>query len=114
VLADNGSTNGTYAGDRRADRIKINGACVVRLGNAADAPILSCTVVSAGAGTVPALARILRIGRAPDNDLVIADPSVSGHHAELRTTGGITRIVDLGSRNGTFVNEPAWTYWPSS
>jgi cytochrome P450 / NADPH-cytochrome P450 reductase len=105
VLADNGSTNGTYIADRRADRIEINGACVVRLGNAADAPVLSCTVMSAGAGTVPPPARILRIGRAPDNDVVITDPSVSGHHAELRTAGGVTRIVDLGSRNGTFVNE---------
>src|SRR5579863_8393087 len=105
VLADNGSTNGTYAGDRRADRVEINGACVVRLGDPAEGPILSCTVVSAGTGTGPALGRVLRIGRAADNDLVIADPSVSGHHAELRTAGGVSRIVDLGSRNGTFVNE---------
>src|SRR5260370_38899469 len=77
VLADNGSTNGTYAGDRRADRVEINGACVVRLGDAADWPVLSCTVMSAGTGTVPAPARLLRIGRSADNDLVIADPSVS-------------------------------------
>ncbi|HEV2258994.1 MAG TPA: cytochrome P450 [Streptosporangiaceae bacterium] len=105
VLADNGSTNGTYAGDRRAERVEINGACVVRLGDAADGPVLSCTVMNAGTGTVPAPARLLRIGRAADNDLVIADPSVSGHHAELRSAGGVTRIVDLGSRNGTFVNE---------
>ncbi len=105
VLADNGSTNGTYTGDRRADRVEINGACVVRLGDAADGPVLSCTVVSASTGTVPAVGRVLRIGRAADNDLVIADSSVSGHHAELRTAGGVSRLVDLGSRNGTFVNE---------
>ncbi|HEY6428021.1 MAG TPA: cytochrome P450, partial [Acidimicrobiales bacterium] len=44
VLADNGSTNGTYAGDRRVDRIEINGECVVRLADPVDGPVLSCTV----------------------------------------------------------------------
>src|SRR5262249_58268749 len=46
----------------------------------------------------------LRIGRAPDNDIVVADPAVSSHHAELRNVAGVYRIVDLGSTNGTFVN----------
>ena len=105
VLADNGSTNGTYSGDLRVDRIEVKGACVVRLGHPADGPVLSCTVMSAAAGTVPAPARVLRIGRALDNDLVLDDPSVSGHHAQLHTAAGAARLVDLGSRNGTFVNE---------
>ena len=49
--------------------------------------------------------RTLRIGRADDNEVVVADLSVSRHHAELRRTerGGY-EIVDLGSYNGTFVN----------
>ncbi|MGN6794042.1 MAG: FHA domain-containing protein [Streptosporangiaceae bacterium] len=48
---------------------------------------------------------LLRIGRAQDNQVVIADLSVSRYHAELRRNprGGYT-IVDLGSHNGTFVN----------
>ena len=46
-----------------------------------------------------------RIGRVPDNDIVVPHVSVSRHHAELRTTPGGYRIVDLGSHNGTFVNE---------
>ncbi len=97
VLADNGSTNGSYAEGRRADRIEIDGDCLVRLGDAADGPLLSCTV-SGAAGT-------LRIGRSPDNDIVVSDLSVSSHHAELHTVAGAYRIVDLGSHNGTFVNE---------
>ena len=47
VLSDNGSTNGTFAGERRVDRIEIMGECLVRLGHAWDGPLLSCTV-SAG------------------------------------------------------------------
>ncbi|MQY06592.1 FHA domain-containing protein [Actinomadura macrotermitis] len=49
--------------------------------------------------------RTLRIGRAPDNDIVVADLVVSRYHAELRMTGpGRCEIVDLGSHNGTYVN----------
>jgi ABC transport system ATP-binding/permease protein len=44
VLADNGSTNGTYDGNRRVDRIEINGQCLVRLSDPANGPVLSCTV----------------------------------------------------------------------
>ncbi len=48
--------------------------------------------------------RTLRIGRADDNDIVLADLSVSRHHAELRNLGGRYEIVDTGSHNGTFLN----------
>jgi ABC transport system ATP-binding/permease protein len=50
-------------------------------------------------------ARLLRIGRAPESDLVVPDLSVSRVHAELRNLGdGRYEIADLGSHNGTFVN----------
>jgi ABC transport system ATP-binding/permease protein len=48
--------------------------------------------------------KVLRIGRAPDNDVVISDLGVSRHHAELRNVGSAYQIVDLDSHNGTFVN----------
>jgi ABC transport system ATP-binding/permease protein len=49
--------------------------------------------------------RVLRIGRATDNEVVVSDLSVSRYHAELRrdSQGGYV-IVDLGSHNGTYVN----------
>ena len=51
-------------------------------------------------------AKTMRIGRAPDNNLVLADDlEASPNHAELRRSPtGLYEIVDLGSHNGTFVN----------
>jgi len=48
--------------------------------------------------------RVLRIGRSADNDVVIADLSVSRYHAELRKSDLGYEIIDLASHNGTFVN----------
>ena len=46
----------------------------------------------------------VRVGRADDNDLVLADPEVSRHHARLEPDGQGWRAIDLGSTNGTWVN----------
>lgn len=45
-----------------------------------------------------------KIGNLPENDLVLHDDSVSGHHAELRVVEGFCFLSDLGSTNGTFIN----------
>jgi adenylate cyclase len=46
------------------------------------------------------------LGRAPDNQIVIDDTSISRKHAMLqRLENGHIFLVDLGSSNGTFVNE---------
>jgi pSer/pThr/pTyr-binding forkhead associated (FHA) protein len=41
VLTDSGSTNGTYAGGRRVERIEIGEECLVRLSDPASGPVLS-------------------------------------------------------------------------
>src|SRR5437588_484225 len=53
-------------------------------------------------GTTP-----LTIGRLPSNQLHLTDSQASSRHAEIRPDAGRQRysIVDLGSTNGTFVNE---------
>ncbi|MGN6679139.1 MAG: FHA domain-containing protein, partial [Streptosporangiaceae bacterium] len=194
LLEDVGSTNGTFQGRERVQRVTISGSCAIRLGHPDDGPAMSCSVaapamhadgpqvaevpptryveppVATPAPANPAVNRVaeeaghaggppgggfgppgggygapgggygdgaaggaapagppvrkprssmermpsavlrlpttlLRIGRAQDNQVVIADLSVSRYHAELRRNphGGYT-IVDLGSHNGTFVN----------
>jgi pSer/pThr/pTyr-binding forkhead associated (FHA) protein len=46
----------------------------------------------------------ITIGRAPDNMIVVDDPSVSGRHAQLQVSGDNYRLKDLESTNGTRVN----------
>jgi DNA-binding SARP family transcriptional activator len=48
--------------------------------------------------------KLVTIGRAPGNDVVLGDPLVSGTHAALERVGHAWSIRDLGSRNGTWVN----------
>ncbi|WP_330176478.1 FHA domain-containing protein [Streptomyces sp. NBC_01498] len=51
------------------------------------------------------LGRVMRIGRALENELVVSDLQVSRLHAEFTSTpDGRFQIRDLGSHNGTYVN----------
>ncbi|MFI2199183.1 FHA domain-containing protein [Streptomyces sp. NPDC020192] len=51
------------------------------------------------------IGRVMRIGRALENELVVSDLQVSRHHAEFHSTpDGRFEIRDLGSHNGTYVN----------
>lgn len=47
----------------------------------------------------------LTIGRLEDNDIVIENLAVSGHHARVDSVGDRFLITDLNSKNGTFINE---------
>jgi thioredoxin reductase (NADPH) len=58
-----------------------------------------------GVTTTPMPAGGLVIGRHPDCGCVVNDPQVSGKHARIVQTPEGTVITDLGSSNGTFVNE---------
>jgi hypothetical protein len=48
--------------------------------------------------------RVTAIGRHEDNDVVLQDPSVSGHHAKIRLEEDGFFIYDFASTNGTRVN----------
>jgi hypothetical protein len=45
------------------------------------------------------------IGRAPANGIAVGDGTVGREHARVDVAGGRVQIVDLGSRNGTWVND---------
>jgi ABC transport system ATP-binding/permease protein len=120
-IDDCGSADGTFVDGLKISRCEITRDCTVRFGGTADAPVMSCSpsrptipgrpvngspsrADSRVTAIVPVPAGTLRIGRASDNDVVLADLSVSRHHAELRNLGGRYQIVDLSSHNGTFLN----------
>lgn len=45
------------------------------------------------------------IGRSPDNNLILSEESISRHHAEIKEMKDGYLLTDLGSYNGTKVNE---------
>ncbi len=47
----------------------------------------------------------LSIGRNPDNDIVIDNLGVSGHHARIESVASSFVIRDMDSTNGVFVNK---------
>jgi hypothetical protein len=49
--------------------------------------------------------RPLTLGRAPDNGVVLRDGRASRHHARLYGRRGALLIADLGSTNGSWVND---------
>lgn len=57
------------------------------------------------AGTLIDMKPSTTLGSQGDNDLVLRDRYISGHHAQLRWDGVAWWIEDLGSRNGTQVNQ---------
>lgn len=50
-----------------------------------------------------------RIGKGAQNDIILADASVSSTHALIRRENGTYLLSDLGSRNGTMLNEARLT-----
>ena len=47
----------------------------------------------------------VRVGRLPDNDLVLYDMGVSRYHCEIVRDGEIYTLRDTGSANGTLLND---------
>ncbi|MEV7773740.1 ATP-binding cassette domain-containing protein [Kitasatospora sp. NPDC086791] len=133
LVEDVGSTNGTYDEGHRVSREDIGPGTRLRFGDPVDGPAATFAGIPGaepgrgpdagpGARTVllapqssgvfrspSAVLRLpghtVRIGRAPDNEMVLDDLVVSRHHAELRELpDGGHEIVDLNSHNGTYLN----------
>lgn len=124
TVEDEDSTNGTWIDGHRIHEWAVGVGSELRFGSAADGPRVRFAepVAPSGPSSVsrpemtgtfrqPTSVRALsaqaavRIGRAPDNDLVVDDLVISRHHAELRALpDGRYEIADLGSHNGTYLN----------
>ncbi|MGE5842061.1 MAG: adenylate/guanylate cyclase domain-containing protein [Deltaproteobacteria bacterium] len=66
---------------------------------------LYVTTTDGRISTYPLLRLETTIGRSKDNDLVLLDHTVSRNHARITKTDQGHLLSDLGSFNGTFVNE---------
>jgi predicted component of type VI protein secretion system len=77
---------------------------------AAPRPRLRLEVVDAGTspltpGDVLEVADGAVLGRAARANLIFSDATVSSEHARVRRVGHVWMIVDLGSTNGTSIND---------
>jgi hypothetical protein len=61
-------------------------------------------LILGGRRHVDLLQPVVSIGRALDNDVIIEDPRVSRHHAQVRRRYGRYVLYDLGSSGGTQIN----------
>ncbi|PJF26097.1 MAG: hypothetical protein CUN53_09445 [Phototrophicales bacterium] len=50
---------------------------------------------------------IINVGRSRDNQIILDDPRISRHHAQLRRRAGVYWVFDMSSQSGTFVNDVA-------
>jgi transcriptional regulator with GAF, ATPase, and Fis domain len=69
----------------------------------AAAPVSVIVLSGAQRGQSAPLRGKVRVGKAPDNDLVVLDETVSRHHCEIARVPEGVRVRDLGSTNGTYV-----------
>ncbi|MGN6202031.1 MAG: FHA domain-containing protein [Solirubrobacterales bacterium] len=109
VLLDLGSKNGTYLNGRRIDGgpVPISAEALIQFGSTRGRLRRPVGAIAQKLGSFrrfPIRGRLLRIGRAPDNDVQLEEPNVSWHHAQLRP-GDPPTLEDLGSRNGTRLDE---------
>jgi pSer/pThr/pTyr-binding forkhead associated (FHA) protein len=126
-LEDAGSANGTFLSGIRIRKDRLRHLDVVTLGRSVDlifvirddepeaaAPVRPRGIISAtlepldgpDAGTSIEVPKgEITFGRADSNNVVVDSRAVSKVHARLERTPDLVRLQDLGSVNGTFVND---------
>jgi ABC-type multidrug transport system ATPase subunit/pSer/pThr/pTyr-binding forkhead associated (FHA) protein len=67
-------------------------------------PELAVQELGGGKQSYPLTKSVMRVGRAADNDIVIASKLVSGHHLQVESQTGRVTVTDLNSTNGTMLN----------
>jgi len=111
-LKDLGSTNGTFVNGVKIvqqiitpeDRVEVAGF-IVDWYAAFLSPQNSQQLLSIQENAFTKILKTISIGSATDNDIVVSNDFVSGHHANISLLkNGNYFIQDLASTNGTFVN----------
>jgi len=125
IVVDNGSSNGTFIGERRVAREALTAGALLTIGPFTltvdlDSPAFSAIETARGAASAPLRLRwadnegrahdlpldcALIIGRGDDCDIVLPTTSASRRHARIAPTATGATIIDQGSSNGTFVND---------
>jgi pSer/pThr/pTyr-binding forkhead associated (FHA) protein len=131
LMLDDSSTNGSFVRGERVRRgLLVHGEMVsiapfeveaeasrpplgpdLALGDAVRTPLETVTLQplqSRGGGALPAPIALrgvpVLLGASSKAEYRLVHPLVSGRHAELTLVGGLLKLRDLGSTNGTFVN----------
>jgi transcriptional regulator with GAF, ATPase, and Fis domain len=97
-------SSGHDAGDRGVDleaTLQAGGSRSRPATGAIDIAVVVLSGAQRGA-SVPLRGKV-RVGKAPDNELVLGDETVSRHHCEITRAPDGVRVRDLGSTNGTFL-----------
>ena len=98
-LEDLRSTNGTFVnGQRICAATRVSQEDCITLGTSVRVPWPDTPITEES--------RIVTIGGAADNSIVLDYPMVSAHHARLILTGTKAVLEDIGSKNGTFLGSP--------
>lgn len=107
-VEDLGSSNGTFVNGQPVTRTALSPGDRLRVGDVEftyQAEDVSGPWLDLDGTRYPLAAARVTIGRAGENDMQLPDDLVSRHHARIERQAGQLVLVDLGSTNGTFVNE---------
>lgn len=105
VLEDLGSSNGTHVnGVRISKPTVVQSTDLITLGQKTPLPWPEIGSSPRKSGLPEG---VLRIGRAPENDVVLNYPTISAHHARIIKSNEGIFLEDLGSSNGTAIGHPS-------
>jgi ABC-type multidrug transport system ATPase subunit/predicted component of type VI protein secretion system len=121
TIVDLGSTNGTLLNNQPLtpnSPANLSHNAIIRIGDDELGVSLGMTFFNPQAGARPIQGYVaadparpvaadspITIGRLPNNEVVLDAPDVSRRHAQIWQREGKNYLKDLGSRNGTFVNQ---------
>lgn len=120
TLRDLGSTEGVYINNQRINKKPINNGDTIRLGHVellvvdpsvegkqTHWSLIACSSWLSGQEfAIPGKAEAgIKIGRSSHCDIIFPGTHLSREHIELRIDGDHLTVKDLGSANGTFIND---------